>query len=514
MELLGRRVPRTGGRRNWSELMLRSRWLALFVTAFAASSTSATPVAGQDPDLDDLQRLLSVRQDVDRLGGTAGAELWPGFRPDTIPVIYVLPERGTLLLNWEGPLPEGYAPVRGASNAGWIAAADRGAASTGTRLDGRQAAQVVVRDQERPWLVGTTIHEAFHVFEGAVARPGGRFGRGENSFLVTRYPIFDVKNETAFALEGHLLAAALDAETDSVARALAQRFLAVREARHRDLGPELAEFEQQAELNEGLAQYAGVKGLRLVSEMPAVDWHEAAAAEARRQLGDLEGFLDEAETSFRRRYYSTGAAQALLLDRFAGSAWKARLMEEDRTLQDMLALETGYRERELELRRSARERFDALALSAAAEESIEALRRRLRARVDSAMSRPGITLVVETDAIGGMGLCGIDPQNLLQVDEGVLFHSRWVRPCAGAALQAELSTPTLQDQGAGTLRAVIGPADEIDFTVDGEKVDLAAPHALDAVGQIRLETLDAMLSSARADVEYSDGVLRIRPLGS
>ena len=48
-------------------------------------------------------------------------------------------------------------------------------------------------------------------------------------------------------------------------RALAREFLAVREWRHRTLGAELAEFEQVAELNEGLAEYTLVRSLQLAA---------------------------------------------------------------------------------------------------------------------------------------------------------------------------------------------------------------------------------------------------------
>jgi hypothetical protein len=462
---------------------------------------------------DELDLFRRVREAVERVGRRGGAALWPGFRPDTLPVAYAFRDRGRLLLGWEGALPDGYVAIEGVAGAGWQSEGVRSAASTGMSIEGRGTAQVVYSGQELPWLVGTSIHEAFHVYQGAMARGDRHFGRGENSFLVTRYPIFDVENETAFALEGIVLTAAVDAKADSTAARLAREYLSVREARQRRLGAELAEFEQQAELNEGLAQYAGVKALLFLSEMRDVEWPAEAAAEAQRERGKLEGFLDERDVSFRQRYYATGVAQALLLDRLAGDDWKEELMEQNLTLQDALALAGGYRERERALRRSAREEFDAERLTGRAELAIEDLRARLRARVDSALSRPGLTLVMDATGINGVGLCGIDPQNLLQVDEGVLFHSRWVRPCAGQALQAEFTTPVLEDRTANTLRAVIGPLTDVHVSVNGEPLRLTEPLSIHAAEGVHLEAPDATVTAARADIELSGDTLRIRPLG-
>src|ERR1043166_3077636 len=48
---------------------------------------------------------------TDPAGTSGGDRIWPGFRPDPIPVIYVLPGQGTLPVGWTGDLPAGYTPV-------------------------------------------------------------------------------------------------------------------------------------------------------------------------------------------------------------------------------------------------------------------------------------------------------------------------------------------------------------------------------------------------------------------
>src|SRR5258707_654237 len=111
-----------------------------------------------------------------------GDSIWPGFRPDTIRVLSVLRGQGTLLVGWRGPLPQGFLPIDGLTDAGWLSSADRGAASTGTQLDGRPTAQVVVNDSASiASLVGLTTHEPLPPFEAASKKQGQRLGPGDDA---------------------------------------------------------------------------------------------------------------------------------------------------------------------------------------------------------------------------------------------------------------------------------------------------------------------------------------------
>ena len=169
----------------------------------------------QGPPLEMTGRIVTAHQWVERLGSQMGDSIWPGFRPDTIPVIYVVRGQGALLLGWRGELPQGFLPITGLAGGGWQSSADRGAASTSTELAGRSTAQVVVNDsQSVASLAGITTHEAFHVFRGSA--------KHENAFLVTSYPVFDPQNEAGMALEGRILAAAAETDTKPRKRALAR----------------------------------------------------------------------------------------------------------------------------------------------------------------------------------------------------------------------------------------------------------------------------------------------------
>ncbi len=458
----------------------------------------------QQPPPEITQRVAIAHDWVVRLGRDMGDSIWPGFRPDTTPILYVLRGQGTLLLGWRGELPPGFTPIaadpRTVPLGGWKSDVDRGAASTGTQLAGRPTAQVVVDSQGIAALVGLTMHEAFHVFEAAARQPDRRFGQGENSFLVTSYPVFDPQNEAGMALEGRILAAAQETTSQQRRRALARQFLAVREARQRALGADLATFEQLAELNEGLAEYALVRSLRLAARRPDFPDRRAAARLSMNTLTGLHQLTEDVTRSIRLRYYATGPALGLLLDALGGPAWKTRLMSENLTVQDALADASGYRASEQALRRQAESTFVMKTLRSAADSGVRGLRGLRRAQVDSVLGAPGVLLAVTLEGGGrSIGLCGIDPQNLLQVEPGVLLHTRWVQACAGDALQATFNTPVVQDRNAQTLRAVVGADSTVKVTTGG-----------DGGGGVQIESPLVSLRAAKADVSRDGRVLTVK----
>ncbi len=449
----------------------------------------------QNPPAPALRRATEAHAAAAQVGRTMGDSIWPGFRLDTIPVLYVFPDTGTLLLGWRGDLPAGYTPVAGVTGAGWLGATERGAASTGTSLAGRPTAQVVAAGASVAQLVGLTAHEAFHVFATASYVAGRRFGAGENSFLVSSYPIFDAANEAGVALEGRILSTALSTRNPSSRRDLARQFVAVREQRHRSLGDEFATFERLGELNEGLAEYARVR-MHALARLEPVSIALDSVTRNRTQ-------------SIRLRFYVLGPAQALLLDSLEGHGWKARLMRDDLTIQEALAPASGWRDTEAAARKQADAFFGAAALRAAADSGVAGLRALRRAQADSILAAPGVLLVVALDSIRGrVGLCFIDPQNLLQVDKGVLLHTRTVRACAGAAFDATFTTPTVDERSRGAIRAVIGPLDSLRITAGGKPLTLSEDTT--SAADLRMESGRILLTARRAELTLRGRVLTLR----
>jgi len=474
--------------------------LSTTAVVVTASITAAATARSQPPD-SVARELGRVAATVTSLGAKYGEQIWPGFRPDTIPVAFVLPDRGTLLVGWRGALPSGFVPLAGHATSGWREERALSAASTGTEISGRRVAQVVVSTLDAVALVPLVFHEAFHVFETASRRSGRKFGAGENAMLVSSYPVFDADNETLFALEGRILAAAMNATSISRKRELARQFVGVRRSRHRALPSEMAAFDAASEMNEGLAEYALVRALMLLRASG-----DPVGREANRRLQErlaaLENLTGATNLSLRLRFYQTGPAIALLLDELAGPRWKLRLIAENMTLHDMLASVTGVDAIADSARVRAERTFDLGRARSEAQQGIARLQAQRRAQVDSILGMPGIRLVVLSDSLPtrNFNFCGFDPQNTLQVTPTVQLQTRWWRPCSGGPTYAEFNVPSVYDSDAGTLSAVIGAESDVALTSDGQVVTLRDGGRLVNLTKFKLSAPKASVDAVRADV--------------
>jgi len=119
-----------------------------------------------------------------------------------------------------------------------------------------------------------------------------------------------------------------------------------------------------------------------------------------------------------------------------------------------------------------------------------------RTQVDSVLNAPGVQLVVTVEG-RSLGLCGIDPQNLLQVEPGVLLHTRWLRACAGDALDATFNTPVVQDRTAQVLKAVVGADSSVKVTTGAQ-------------GDVQIESPLVSLRAAKAEVAREGRVLTVK----
>ena len=462
----------------------------------AGSFLPAATMAQQPRDT--LQLLLRSYAEMTRV--TRAIPIWPGFRPDTIPVAFVVPLRGQFLVGWRGELPAGFEPGP-AAGSGWRRFDARTAASTNVDIAGRSVAQVSAQRLDLNALAGVAAHEAFHVFALQSEKKSSRFGERENAFLVASYPVLDSENEALMALEGRLLARALTATRIEDARSSAREFVAVRAWRHRLLGPDLANFEDQAEINEGPAEYALVTTMNVLAKRA----YNAASPEL---LKELQEITADPVRSFRLRYYKLGPAQLLLLDKL-NPDWRRVFLSEKATFADLIAQASGARAAEDSARTAAERRDGINALRSSARASITQLQSLRRAQIDSLLARPGTLVVLDLSALPNRDVnwCGIDPQNLLQAAERVLLHTRYLNACSGRALSAEFATPVVQDRNAAELRAVV--EGELRVTSAGSLVTVADSAA--ELTDVRIESPTFNARFARALLRRTGNSLRITP---
>ncbi|KRG52572.1 hypothetical protein [Stenotrophomonas beteli] len=262
-------------------------------------------------------------------------------------------------------------------------------------------------------------HEMFHRLQPAlsIARPA----EGGNDHLDT------LDGRYLLQLEWRALAAALSANDSGIRRIAVADALAFRAERHRRF-PTAAQEEAALELNEGLAEYTGVRV-----------GNPAPAARIDAALHDLRAHVDD--RSFVRSFaYATGPAYGLLLDE-ASPRWRGALGPHARDLGTLLAQATRIDPAVGEPAvRAAANRYDGAALHRA--ETLRAQHRQAQIERNRARFVTGPVLRLDlrrmriqfdpntVQPLPGSGavyptLRLTDDWGTLQVTDGALMQSDW-----------------------------------------------------------------------------------------
>jgi hypothetical protein len=460
------------------------RWASCLVLALIP-----VPAATQSGPPDTLMAIAALDRSVANESGVLEEAVWPDYRFGELTLLYLVPAHGMLLVRWPTDPPAGMLALAGQPRAWW--------------MDTRQVAWPggvpmayvnVVASYTRSEVVALALHEAFHAFQAAQRREGRRFGRGENALLTARYPVFDTENEAAFAVESGLLRRAVEAADLADARRLASEFVALRRQRQAGLDADLADYERRAEFNEGLAQYAMLRGLEVLGRRSAE--LRAEAADARHQESSvLDSTLAIGSRSVRRRFYATGSYLGLLLDRIVGPEWKHRVHEHDEWLQDILAGAVD------EVPVAGATRTEVQAALADAARAVSTLRRRRIEQRDSILAGGGLELVLDPTGSGQRRFdwCGFDPQNLLTTGTGQTLHMRMLVLCSAGDNIATLEQAVVEDDLTGTIRTVLDAA-TLSITVGERTV------AMPAAGEV-LHGADVTVTADRLRIALPRAVL-------
>lgn len=161
---------------------------------------------------------------------------------------------------------------------------------------GAPTATVMWQERGQEEMLGLISHEAFHAYQEATGCPAG------NLMLALRYPVNDPRVQALAEAEAALLAQAI-APDASLELTLAA--LDARAGRQALLAPEVAGFEDETELSEGLATYVEIRSAGPASRL----WQA--------KVGNLPKLNKEGWGADRLRFYYSGMAWGLLCDRWA-----------------------------------------------------------------------------------------------------------------------------------------------------------------------------------------------------
>lgn len=287
------------------------RAATVWILVGLAARTAVPARAKSGPEL-----LPSRKSFVEGFLKAAGRSPWPDYRPDGQPLLLEFggKDGGAAVLVSGSSAPEGFVPIigldkpsrrvlwrPGASPAPYVLLpAEPGAAYP------RNFMRYHVRDGERAnAALSTMLHELFHVHQERTFSPWP---------IAVVFPYDDAETLASLNIEHLLLSRALS-DGDRWLET-ARDFVALRSERRRSR-PETAAAEDSLERLEGIAEY--------VSLNSAPPEQGASVRESRVTLSLMLKLLHDNRSS-RPRYYPSGAALGMLLDR-GKLDWKQRVAD-------------------------------------------------------------------------------------------------------------------------------------------------------------------------------------------
>ncbi len=424
----------------------------------------------------DRRHVSDLAREIERL--VAQGELWPGFDPLAIPLIFYDGDDTYLFRCSE--VPEGFKEMRVgecdvlvydgrypaviASSIVEIA----GTPTASVMFDGSCAAPTV--------LASVAIHEAFHVYQQA-CHPTWQ----GNEVVLYLYPVDDANLLSLRRIETEALRRALAANGAQEKRCWTLRALRVRQDRYAGMVPEFPIYERGTELFEGLASYVEAVSVGQTSvDLPR------------------EGY---AANEVRGRCYEIGHALAVLLDTFA-PMWKTAFEADDKQALDLYlagVLEKsgsqcgGFTESEIA-------NFEDVA-----REDVQNLLAQRSEQKQAFDSQVGMRLSVIAPDTEPLRVSGMDPSNLMIVEGGVL-HTRFVN-IRHESGQLEMLTDRMDDIKA--LTEAIGPHPLMDGVL---RLTIAGLDILDVVsdcGAVNISGSGLTAQFANATVDENDAQVTV-----
>lgn len=419
-----------------------------------------------------MERIRTVVTLAHRLCGEG--DLWPGFALPSIPIL-LYDASEAWLIGHPAP-PEGYRPAGEVAGRPVHAGPVRPdmAGNTAMPVAGHLTALVNLADRppsDDAALARLILHEAFHVFQ-QVAFPALPRMDLAGMQAMASYPENDPANNAMAVVENRLLARALEGDRTAVGA-----FLSMRQHRHRHLvridRGDAAVYEQTAEWVEGTPTYVEVRAGAPLDEL----------------AGRLLSYNVGGRHAAYRRFYDTGAAQALVLDRMA-PGWQARLAAVGGSLQQLL--EESLAEPLPPVHQVVV--AEGLAALLEAEQEAEAQRqKRIAALLRELEEGPGVAveIALPPEVKGLMW----DPTNLLNISPGRRLHTRFCGAVGPDGLRVTIHALCLEEWGEAGRRF---------------RLRLPGPPPVEQGGRLRIEGEALSVDAPGGYVEEKPGLMRVQ----
>ncbi len=183
--------------------------------------------------------------------------------------------------------------------------------------------------------ISGTFHEMFHAFQAI--KNESKFLEAGNTYAdLESYPYYDESFINDWNKEGQLLFEAVKTEDEQRFLAVVDSFLLVRENRRTSntLGANHISAEKKLEWLEGMAKYVEYRSYILAAEKENIPY-KFKTKNAYWQMEQKDRLSRLGKHGGDNRFYSSGAAQAFILDRL-NADWKSKIMEDGIYLEDLI----------------------------------------------------------------------------------------------------------------------------------------------------------------------------------
>ncbi|MCB1023027.1 MAG: hypothetical protein KDB79_01470 [Acidobacteria bacterium] len=353
-----------------------------------------------------------------------------------------------------------------------------------------------------------TFHEAFHAFQRDPERKGPKWG-AENALLIFEYQDSSARNNALFSIESQILRSALESKNKKELEKLVRQFLAIRKLRQKELDPRFVEFEKNAELNEGLAEYAGTKAAILELQnardgKTEIPFQNTSPAQFIRSKYEKLDSITTIGQNIRLKFYYTGSAMGFVLDRLVKD-WKLKAQMNGIAPQDLLltAVRIPLSPKELERTLKTYNYEKTLAVETRRAES---RREANLALLNKTLERPGRKYVIDTSALSEPGqIRNFDPMNVTKINSELRVHTRSVTFAAESLFTAKFLQAVVEDLGNHRYTTVLEGDEKV--IADGKSIDMSVSGEFHFTDSLKIE-------SANFNFEASTGgVIRVTDKG-
>lgn len=359
-----------------------------------------------------------------------------------------------------------------------------------------------------------TFHEAFHAFQRSPKRSGKKWGY-ENAILIFEYQESSARNNALFSIESKILLSALQTKNKKQLKEKVRQFLTVRSFRQNELDKRFVEFEKGAEQNEGMAEYAGTKAVLLGMEkakskkinVPFENLDKQIFLDKKFYLLNL---INDIGKNVRIKFYYTGSAQGLLLDRLMPN-WKTEVQMNGKAIQNLLQDSIPKKALKKNEINEILKNYKYESVLKKEEESVAERNAENLALLEKTLNLKGKKIMIDFSVVNNINnIKFFDPMNVTMVKPNVRVHTRKVTFAHNELFTAEFSQPVVEDLPNKKYISIIPQNDTFKITVDGEEVDLSKGSESKLNGELKIMSENLKLEVKRGSIKFGDKELIIK----